>query len=246
MHLVAEPFPPSPPSSLDDPRVVADHDWNAFQDLRLLTNHWNRPGWNTASRFYYWMLTFEHMPILAEVARQCQEPLSHLPFDPINSAGLHLTLARVGSVDTVDSDQMNTLLHELRSSPPAAFTLQAIPLAGSPSAVRLSVAPWSPILELHTRLRRAMLHVGLAAPKPTRLLRPHIGVGYINRSVLAGPVISAVAPLRDLPATRLRVEQVNLVELYRVGREYRWTPHAEVGLGAARAIDSRSDLGSRG
>ncbi|MBT2397211.1 2'-5' RNA ligase family protein [Streptomyces sp. ISL-100] len=222
--LSADPaaFPADPPANPQDPAAIAAHDWAAFSALDEMADHWARPGWADGSRAYYWMLTFPNAPELAALARKCQKTLAPLGLDPVPPDGLHVTLTRVGTPDTVTLAQLEGVTRSVRPLLPAAFSLRAMPLAGSRGAVRLSLGPWKPLLQLHATLIDVSRTAGLAPKKPTSAFRPHLSLAYNNRQRVAAPVIEAVAGLRILSAVELPVVQVQLVELRREEREYRW------------------------
>ncbi|MFC9670015.1 2'-5' RNA ligase family protein [Streptomyces sp. NPDC056949] len=224
LQLTADPaaFPSEPPAYLDDPVRIADHDQAAFATVDTMLNHWDRPGWNEQTRAYYWMLTFPDTPALTGLARHCHHRLAPLGLDPIPLDALHTTLTRVARSSELPPARLDTLLQATAPALPPAFTLRALPLAGSRGAIRLSLAPWTPILRLHAALSDAMTTIGLAPRKPTALLRPHLSLAYNNRRRPAGPVIDAVAALQDLPPVDLSVRDVQLVELRREDRAYRW------------------------
>ncbi|MBK3564144.1 2'-5' RNA ligase family protein [Streptomyces sp. MBT62] len=98
----------------------------------------------------------------------------------------------------------------------------ADPLTGSHGALRYSVAPWTPIVDLHQRLVAASVASGLPAMKPSSRLRPHIGIGYCNRPTPTGPMRAAVESLRLLASLQLRVDRVQLAELRREAAAYTW------------------------
>ncbi|MFE9613729.1 2'-5' RNA ligase family protein [Streptomyces sp. NPDC006012] len=231
--LSADPaaFPAEPPADTNDQAVTAAHDWAAFSTIDEMTDHWARPGWSDGSRAYYWMLAFLNDQPLATLARQCQEELAPLGLDPVPTEGLHITLARVGSPDVVTPDQLDGLARDAEALLPSAFSVRAIPLAGSRGAVRLSLGPWDPLLQLHHVLAEAGSNVGLAPKMPTSAFRPHLSLAYNNRRRPAAPVVEAVSELRALPAVELSVPAVQLVELRREGRTYRWDVRKDVPLG---------------
>ncbi|MFJ2161257.1 2'-5' RNA ligase family protein [Streptomyces sp. NPDC087856] len=231
--LSADPaaFPAEPPADTHDPAVTAAHDWAAFRALDEMTDHWARPGWPDGSRAYYWMLTFPDDQPLAALARHCQEELAPLGLDPVPTDGLHITLARVGRPGTVAPDQLDNLARDAEALLPSAFSVRAMPLAGSRGAVRLSLGPWEPLLRLHHALAKAGNRAGLAPKKPTSAFRPHLSLAYNNRQRPAAPVVDAVSRLRVLPAVELAVAAVQLVELRREGRTYRWDVRKSVLLG---------------
>jgi 2'-5' RNA ligase len=222
--LSADPaaFPAEPPADTHDPAVIAAHDWAAFSALDEMGDHWARPGWSDGSRAYYWMLTFPDEPELTALALRCQEALAPLGLDPVPADGLHVTLTRVGAPDMVSPAQLDALAHTAECSLPDAFSVKAMPLAGSRGAVRLSLGPWEPLLQLHASLTEAARATGLTSSRPTSTFRPHLSLAYNNRRRPAAPVIDTTAGLRILPPIELAVIKVELVELRRERREYRW------------------------
>ncbi|MFJ1586661.1 hypothetical protein ACIOC1_25475 [Streptomyces sp. NPDC088197] len=59
--------PADPPPDLDSTASVAAHDWAAFTDVEVMTNHWDGPGWTEATRAYYWLVHFTDAPDLGAV-----------------------------------------------------------------------------------------------------------------------------------------------------------------------------------
>ncbi|WP_018547795.1 2'-5' RNA ligase family protein [Streptomyces sp. LaPpAH-108] len=215
-------FPARPPTDLRDPAVITAHDQAAFDAVETMVDHWDRPGWTARTRSYYWMLTFPDSPALADLARRCQRHLAPLGLDPVPADGLHITLTRVGPAGALPPGLLDDVITAALPLLPTAFRLRAVPLAGSRGAVRLTVAPWLPVLALHAALGEAMTSRDLTPQKPTALFRPHLSLAYNNRPRLAAPVIESVTALRDLPPVDLHVREVQLVELRREGRSYRW------------------------
>ncbi|MEZ7004903.1 2'-5' RNA ligase family protein [Streptomyces sp. AD55] len=231
--LSADPaaFPARPPADLSDPATIAAHDQAAFDAVETMVDHWDRPGWTAQTRAYYWMLTFPGSPALIDLARHCQQELAPLVLDPVPDDGLHITLTRVGSAATLPLSRLDDVISAATPLLPAAFRLRAVPLAGSRGAVRLTVTPWAPVLTLHEVLSESMTPLGLPPRKPTALFRPHLSLAYNNRSRPAAPIIEAVTTLRDLPPVDLHVQEVQLVELRREERAYRWDVIKSVPLG---------------
>lgn len=133
-------------------------------------------------------------------------------------------------MEQVAPSQLDRLIATAREAESDAFSLRAVPLTASRGAIRYSVAPWTPIIELHAALGRAGADVGLPLKKPTSALRPHIGIGYSNRRMPANIVRDAVRPLRALDSVSVPVHRVQLVELRREGRAYRWDVTHELEL----------------
>ncbi|OAR22204.1 hypothetical protein A8W25_29275 [Streptomyces sp. ERV7] len=215
-------FPPSPPPSTTDPAVIAAHDWAAFDAVEKMADHWERPGWSGDTQAYYWMLTIPEESPLVSHMRQCQQALAHFGFDNIAPDGLHLTLGRIGLVGEISGDRLDRLTAAAQQTVPERFTLRAIPLTASRGAIRYSVAPWMPILDLYQMLHQVGAHHGLPFRKPAAVFRPHLGIAYSNRTLPADGVRAALRTLRELDPVDIVVEQVHLVVLRREERAYRW------------------------
>ncbi|QNT92366.1 RNA 2',3'-cyclic phosphodiesterase [Streptomyces griseofuscus] len=223
-------FPSAPPPDMADPKAIAAHDWAAFDRVEEMSNHWDRRGWTPSTRAYYWMLVFPAGSALAEHARNCQDEIRDLNFDSIDADGLHLTLGRIGTIEEVSLEQLDTLLATTAAMPTGRFRLQAVPMTASRGAVRYSVAPWTPVLDLHSQLSVAGAQRQLPFRKPTAALRPHIGIAYCNRPTDASIVREAIRPLRDIDSVSLPVDHLHLVEMRREDRAYRWHVIDQVDL----------------
>ncbi|WP_369024014.1 2'-5' RNA ligase family protein [Nocardia cyriacigeorgica] len=224
-------FPAAMPSSTADRAVIHANDWAAFSGLERLQNHWELKAWPTGHRAYYWYLTFDDAR-LAALARKCQDFLSDDGLDPVPHDGLHITLLGIGDAAEVSGHRLNELVAaaEEQLAGFAPFELVVGPLAGSRSAVRFSVAPWDPLLELHRLLFdcTARFRPDLQ-PGPTHF-RPHLGIGYLNAPRPAKDLVETVAALHALPPVQVDVDTVELVELRREGRAYRWDTRAAISL----------------
>lgn len=223
-------FPSAPPPDLDDPKAVAAHDWAAFDQVEEMSNHWDRRGWTPSTRAYYWMLTFPAESQLAEHAQHCQDKIRNLNFDFIGADGLHLTLGRIGTVEDVSPEHLDSLLAAVTAKPTDRFRLQAVPMTASRGAVRYSIAPWTPVLDLHAKLSSAGAECQLPFRKPTAVLRPHIGIAYCNRRTEARVVRDAIRPLREMDSINVPVDHLQLVEMRREDRAYRWRVIDRVNL----------------
>ncbi|WP_328732808.1 2'-5' RNA ligase family protein [Streptomyces caniferus] len=222
LQYVQASFPPAPPPSLADPSVIAAHEWAAFGNVSEMVNHWDRPGWTASTRAYYWMITFPGASALIQRARQCQQALRSLAFDDIDEDGLHLTLGRIGSSTEISLDQLDLLIASVQVDASSSVSLQAVPMTASRGAIRFSVAPWTPLVDLRIMLAEAGENAGRPLRKPTSGFRPHIGISYCNRAIPAATVRDMVGPLRGLDAVEAEVKQVHIVELRREPSAYRW------------------------
>lgn len=216
-------FPARLPSSLSDCTAIVTNDWDAFCGVDVMRDHWTVKHWPTGRRGYYWYLTFDDSG-MRELAGECQRRLGVDGTDPVPLDGLHITVLGIGGVDqfteTEIASKVAAAQEELRGFD--AFDVTVGPLTGSGSAIRLSVAPWDRLLDLHAAL------AGVGA-EPTRF-RPHLGIAYNNIERPAGPVIDAVRALRGIEPVAVRVKQIELVVVRREAREYRWDTMAAVAL----------------
>lgn len=224
-QLVADgrAFPPVPPVDVDDIGSVLSADWHAFRSIDRMSNHWDRPGWGAHDRTYYWMLTFPAATDLIAEARACQQHLAHHGLDPVPEDGLHITMNRIGSLQDIPRVGVDELARQAAARVGGPFEVQAHPMAGSRGAIRFTVTPWSSLVRLHVALGQAAHAAGIPVRgRPTGLFRPHLGILYCPADRPAAPVIRSVAALRQRQPIPLKVESVELVELRRERRTYRW------------------------
>ncbi|MFJ2838753.1 2'-5' RNA ligase family protein [Nocardia sp. NPDC087230] len=231
------PFPRHLPNSTSDPEAISRNDWEAFAELEHLRDHWSVKHWAPGRTGYYWYLTFDD-PDLVEFAAECQNGLGLTGIDAVPSDGLHITVRSVGDTTAVTSEQVDTLvsLARERLSEVKPFDLTIGPLSGSRSAIRFSVAPWDPLLDLQRILSACSDELSPErttrdAPDPSSRFRPHLGIAYNNTDRAAAEVIAAVAALRRPERVSVRVDTVELVVLRRDGRCYRWDTRAAIPLG---------------
>lgn len=213
-----------------------EQDWHRFRQLTQLTNHWQRPGWTDDRKSYHWLLALGDEPRLAALARRCQAGLGDLPMlDLVPPDALHLTLQRVGFTDEVDSAQLQTLADTTarRCADHASFELRIGWLAGSQGAIRFTALP----LETIVHLRQIVLETRTDVCDPTTdqftkstAFWPHVSIAYCNMPTPATPIIERVASLRSLLPVPVRVQALDLVELRREFRAYRWEIVARTNL----------------
>lgn len=206
-----------------------EQDWHRFRQLTQLTNHWQRPGWTDCRRSYHWLLALDNEPELAALAGRCQASLGDLSIlDLVPSDTLHLTLQRVGFTDEVDSAQLQAVADTAtrRCADLASFVLHIGWLAGSQGAIRFTALP----VEIVNLLRRAVLKALADVCGPatgqsaeSTAFWPHVSIAYCNTPAPATPVIvERVGKLRSLAPAKVHVQALDLVELRRDDRVYRW------------------------
>ncbi|MGV9838908.1 2'-5' RNA ligase family protein [Nocardia niigatensis] len=225
-------FPAAAPASPASHESIRENDWEAFQDVDFMENHWGRRQDAVDHESYYWYLTFDD-PKLSAVTESCQETLDADSLDWVPLDGLHLTMLRIGSTDQVTEAAIQAIANAAKTDLNAvrSFPLTIGPLAGSRGAVRFSVAPWSELLDLHRIARTATAEVlPEAVIAETDNFRPHLGIGYSNRRQQAEPIISKVCQLRGIPPVSVHVDTIRIVRLRREGRTYRWRDVVAIDL----------------
>jgi 2'-5' RNA ligase len=233
------PFPRELPVDLNDPAIIAAHDWQAFGQLKAMENHWDRPGWTDGRRSYHWMLSFHDTRDVQDLAKQCQAELPRGPLDPVPHDALHVTLGRIGFTDEISEACAISAAKQATSRcealTPLALTIG--PLAGSRGAIRFTVTPWPPLLELHRQLAAATSDVlGEKCVMDTEGFRPHLSIAYSNTVLPVAPLLPVMERLRQLAPVEVSVSSVLVVELRRVGRAYRYEEVAKVGMGGVFVI----------
>ena len=210
-----------------------DDDWSRFSSLSQMVNHWDRPGWTSGRSAYYWYLTFDS-PALTRLAIECQSKFVPDDFDIVEASWLHLSVLKLAWSDEIETVEVTEIVQRARSECQSVepFSLDVGPLAGSAGAIRFSVTPWEPVMDLRVRL-------GNANPPCDKLTStnpflPHISIAYSNQIKPAGPVISGVADARNAPQERINVNDVALVEVRRHGRSYKWSTVERIPLARQR------------
>ncbi|APE34011.1 hypothetical protein BOX37_08540 [Nocardia mangyaensis] len=231
------PFPRHLPDSTADPEAIARNDWEAFAEIEYLRDHWSVKQWSPGRTGYYWYLTFDD-PDLVGFAAERRRGLGLTGLDAVPPDGLHITIRGVGDTTAVPDEHVDALVSSARErlSDVKPFDLTIGPLAGSRSAIRFSVAPWDPLLDVHRVLSACS---GEVSPDPAARdvpgspsrFRPHLGIAYNNTDRAAAAVIAAVAAQRTPERISVRVDTVELVVLRREGRCYRWDTRAAIALG---------------
>ncbi|MEV0292593.1 2'-5' RNA ligase family protein [Nocardia sp. NPDC050710] len=228
------PFPPSLPDSLSDPELINRNDWESFNQIAQLENHWERGPWPADRRTYFWYLTFRDVA-LTELAAQCQSQLDSENLDLVPLDGLHITVLRIGNQDEVENSQILAVVNNakslLRNFQP--FEISVGPLSGSRGAIRFSISPWDGLFELHRVVHKAVSKSVPELDMPdTERFRPHLGIGYSNRIQPSDRLIKKVDTLRDLAPVSVCVDNVKLVTLRREFGTYRWDEIATLKLGS--------------
>ncbi|MDT0165262.1 2'-5' RNA ligase family protein [Actinotalea sp. AC32] len=208
----------------------------AHGDVARTTDHWWwRPGWGPGTRYYTWHVTLEGQDRLHARVAELQSALAGLPaLAPVPRRWLHVTVAGLGDVGDVPAQVRDDVVVAVRRRAAAvpAFRADVLgPVVGR-EAVVLPLRP----LDRFDAVRDAV-RAGIAdawgrsrVVGPDRGFAPHLSVAYASGEADAAPVRAA---LDGVPASRepLVVDRVQLIELERDDRAYRWRTVAEVPLG---------------
>lgn len=224
-------FPSGMPEDIDNAASISVHDWQAFRQLAIMENHWQRPGWLSGRRSYHWMLSFHDADEVQRLAKQCQAQLPSVGLDLVPLDALHITIGRIGFTDELAATTIDAVVSTAipRCQGLSSLALTIGPVAGSKGAIRFSIAPWSPLLALHRELSVATRAViGDRCVMNTAEFRPHLSIAYANTTVPVESLLSTLERLRSLPPASARVREVGLVELRREGRAYRYDVMAKV------------------
>jgi 2'-5' RNA ligase len=224
------------PDPGDNDSGTASDDWESFRKLGQLVDHWDRPGWGPHTRSYHWFITFDSAADLEALTEKCQKQLRGLPhLDLVPPDLIHLTVKRVAFTDEIDVDEALAVAGAAapRLAQISPIALKIGPLTGSTGAVRFSVAPNQPVVEVRAAVRAAAAEV-LGSAEVPRLLPhfvPHVSIAYSNAVAAAEPIIERVQRLRSLAPAYVAVRRVELVELRREQSRYLWTRLADLRLG---------------
>lgn len=227
-------FPPDLPDDVSDPEIIRSHDWNAFRQVGVMQNHWDRPGWTEGRRSFHWMLTFPDAIAVHELALACQERLRRAEFDPVSLDTLHITLGRIAFTDEITRSEVETIAANAasRCKNLSAFAVHVGPLSGSRGALRFSVTPWAQQIELHQLISDATRDtLGHDKVLDTSSFRPHLSIAYCNRQVPVADLLPQVAQCRTITPVSTHISTVSLVELRRDNAAYRYKEIRQITLG---------------
>lgn len=89
--------------------------------------------------------------------------------------------------------------------------------------------------ELRNTVRAAITRLRGGEPAqdlPGRFI-PHVSIAYCHKTGPAQPLIARVEQLRELDVVNTPVAAIQLVDMWREGRTYRWRDLAVISLGTA-------------
>ncbi len=216
-----------------------------FSETDTLDHHWGwRPEWTEDRSCWYWYLSFDPADVARVVSSALLSTIRDTSWlEPIPLRWTHLTLCDVAFVDEVADGQVDETVRSLTRHLPS-LDLPALtvgPPVGMESAVVLEAGPRQQLQGLQRRLRaHTQAALGLTTDRWAGAeFRPHVSLGYVNRSVAAREVHDLTAPYSDFRA-ELPVSRLILAEVTRHRTHYAWTVRAAVrppGAAARHADD---------
>jgi 2'-5' RNA ligase len=215
------------------------HDPDAWPRRVRLGDHtaW-RPDWTSCRPVLWWYLTFDHLPAVAEHASRAAarlRPLPHVDVPP--TEWLHLTMCEVGfrhQLDSTDLDEGIAAAREaLRGTAPVDLRLG--PVNSLDDAVVLEARPLDELRGLRATVRGAMAEAGIdRVQRDEDQFWPHVTIGYLNAAADHQALMDEVGSHARVVAgstVPVTADRLELVEVTRADRHYRWRTIASVELG---------------
>jgi 2'-5' RNA ligase len=193
-----------------------------------------RPEWTAQRPLLWWYLTFGHLPAVAQHAARAAaplKPLGHVDVPP--PEWLHLTLCEVGfrgdADDTRVLEGVRGVREALQAAAPVELTIG--PVNSLVDAVVLEAGPLDALRGLRATVRSAMAAAGVVTPQPDEDdFWPHVTIGYLNAGDDHHGLMDVVGAAAGA-STTVTADRLELVEVTRVDRHYRWRSWAALRLG---------------
>lgn len=233
------PYPAEEPPPGAGPEEIRDYEAKAFAELdQLVDTRRDRPDGSYVT--YHWMLGFYGEYALHRVLDICRRELADPDLQPVPADRVYLPLLRIGAEEDLRDGELDQIEWLVRSwaGEQAQFRINLGPPAGGPGSVRLSVAPWEPVLEMRHALRRCTRQVLGLRPWLRELTpyRPHVPLAYCtappSAPLPADRIRGRLAALADLHPVRLRIRRISLVRITRSAGSARWYTVADTALGS--------------
>jgi 2'-5' RNA ligase len=199
-----------------------------------------RPEWTSCRPLLWWYLTFDRLPVVADHATRTAaalERLEHVDVPP--REWLHLTLCEVGFRGEVDEAQMDDGVARVRQAMRDARPLDVElgPVNTLQDAVVLEAHPFEALRAVRATVRTEMAEAGLAPPQPgEEQFWPHVTIGYLNAAADHDGLVEAIGHTGS-ETSSVTVDRLELVEVTRTDRHYRWRTYASVSMGRALVPD---------
>ena len=97
---------------------VDEGDWQRFQGIQRLSDHWVREDWPPSRHYVTWYVVFRDSAVQAYAARFQRELADLDCLDPIPANGLHMTIQGVAYRDQLDDEQINAIAQRGASAAP--------------------------------------------------------------------------------------------------------------------------------
>jgi 2'-5' RNA ligase len=215
-----------------------------------LRDHWQwRPEWAPDRPCLYWYLAVRD-DRLARTWESLLTPLHRVGWlDVVPPHWWHVTLCDVGFADELDRATVDAVVDAVtdavreRAYPPGPLQLTCVPVELTATAVTARIDSGEVLHDLQATVRDHTQEV-LGDDRPLvhrHAFRPHVSLGYANRSVSTTELREVVGALPDVPG-EVHVDRLSLVAVTRRGGHYQWTVQHEVPLvPRGPAVSSRAD-----
>jgi 2'-5' RNA ligase len=204
-----------------------------------LDDHWQvwRPEWTPERPCLYWYLTFSPDQLVPAIGADLLRAVGRSGWlDAVPAEWCHVTVAEVGFTDELGAGDAEAVTSAVagaaRGEDPVR--LEVGPVQALRSAVALSVGPRDRLREVAALVREATSGV-LGHPDAARLppYRPHLSLGYVNRTVTRSTAEELVAAL-PVVDVRLDLAALTLAAVTRRDHGYRWEVRSQVPWGPAQ------------
>jgi 2'-5' RNA ligase len=204
-----------------------------------LHDHWQvwRPEWTPERTCLYWYLTFSRAQVLDAVGEDVLRAVGRTGWlDAVPPEWCHVTVAEVGFTDELGAAVVERVARAVAgaASREDAVRLEVGPVEALRSAVALTVGPRERLRGVAALAREETSGVlGHRSPVQRPPYRPHLSLGYVNRTVTRRTAEELVA---DLPPVRasLDLAALTLAAVTRRDHGYRWEVRAQVPWGPAQ------------
>ncbi|WP_250282198.1 MULTISPECIES: 2'-5' RNA ligase family protein [unclassified Frankia] len=179
-------------------------------------------------------ITFDGASDVVDLADRYQQALTLPTLDLVPAEGLHLTMQGVGFADEGTPGDLNGIITAActRCRQLDPFDLTLGPADADPEAVMLQTAPWQPVEELRATVRAAIADVWgpERVPETADGFTPHVSVAYSGADTSAEPLRQRLFAVEPMSVTTT-VRAIQLIDLNRDERVYRWTTVVTMPLG---------------
>ncbi|MEV0033778.1 2'-5' RNA ligase family protein [Nocardia sp. NPDC050793] len=198
------------------------------QQESTISHWWWRPGWSIGKAFYTWHVIPEQPAARGLVAAFASTLAQVATMDPVDAAGLHITVQGIGFIDEVAEVDLERIMKAVRERLAACdpVKIRIGPPIVDRETIQLPIANPDGLRRVRDDIQDAIASVWGRERVPERgnAFRPHLTLAY-STGVTSIPGIRRQlvdAGLADI-AVEEEVSAVSLIALNRDHRRYEWT-----------------------